>query len=166
MKKFSGQSDEPTDEDYNGNYDDEFTSESVEVSPSNLSSLTTIGDGKNEQTADEKVNETTPIPSTESSFTVPAAATTTMETHKPIETTAGIICSIFNAALQMANFKIIFFYLFLFLLCEFNQRYRVESTKLSTKMPLHSRSGGLFASKFATNTKQPPSEYGITQFEP
>lgn len=87
LSKFSGQSDEPTDEDYDGNYDDDITSGSVELSPSNFSSE--VSEGTTEQTV-EKISEAITIPSTPTIlFTVPT--TKIMKTDKPIETTIGKI---------------------------------------------------------------------------
>lgn len=90
MCEFSGQSDEPTDEDYNGNYDEDNTSDSVEVTPSNLSTITTVIEGANERTTDE-ISETSIILSTTTATTVPFTEPTAnpMETGKAIETTTG-----------------------------------------------------------------------------
>lgn len=84
--KFSGRSDELTDEDYDGTYYDETTSENVEPSPSNLSLLTTMSEGTNEQTVDEDDEDVSSTPIMLS--TVP---TTILETAKSIETTTGKI---------------------------------------------------------------------------
>lgn len=146
--KFSGQNDELTDEDYDGNYSDEITSESVEMSPS---LLTTISEGTNEQTVD-KFSEATTTPSSPTVvFTVPT--TKIMEAGKPIKTTTGKIHTLLQSV-YMKNTRISCFFLF-FAVCS-------PRTKMSTEMPLLPWSSGLFASKFTTTTKGSPVQYDIT----
>lgn len=85
--KFSGQSDEAAEEEYDENNYDNYEDagpETIEVTPPNLSSLSTINEGTNDRITDE-ISETS---------TIPTATTTTAtnlidHTQSAIETTTG-----------------------------------------------------------------------------
>lgn len=77
----SGLSDDLTDDDYDGNYD-EITSQSAEIDPSNLSSLTTTDD-MNGPSIDPTIDTTTIFSTI---FTTPS---TTTATGEPVKSTTG-----------------------------------------------------------------------------
>lgn len=97
----SGQSDDLTDDDYDGNYD-EITSQSAEIDPSNLSSMTTISD-MNAPSIDSTIDTTTIFSTI---FTTPSSTT---ETGKTVESTTGMILyRQFRNKFNMKRFNAVF----------------------------------------------------------